>query len=88
MARCQRHELLAPAGEERIRGDDKRAGLHLDGCGEGGVDLAIGGGLQDGELDPLGARRIPPVSDVALGTRKVRVHQQGDHPSPKFLPAS
>ena len=40
MARCQRHELLAPAVEERIIADDERAGLQLDeGC-EGGVDLA------------------------------------------------
>src|SRR5260370_10838853 len=41
MARCQRYELLAPAVEERIGGDDERAGMQLDeGC-EGGVDLAF-----------------------------------------------
>src|SRR5258707_5160925 len=40
-ARCQRHELLAPAGQERIRADDERASMQLDQGGEGGVDLAF-----------------------------------------------
>ena len=80
MARCQRHELLAPAGEERIGADDERAGLQLDEGGEGGVDLAFGAGLQDRELHPLRARRFLHVSNDALGIRIVRVHQQGDHP--------
>jgi hypothetical protein len=30
MALCQRHELLAPAEEERIAADDQRAGSQLD----------------------------------------------------------
>src|SRR5215469_16459007 len=30
MARCQRHELLAPAGQERIGGDDERVNMQLD----------------------------------------------------------
>src|SRR5207245_580266 len=30
MARCQRHELLAPAAQERIRADDERASMQLD----------------------------------------------------------
>ena len=79
MARGQRHELLAPADEERIGADDERAGLQLDeGC-ESGVDLAFGAGLQDRELHPLRARRFLHVSDDALGIRIVRVHEQGDH---------
>jgi hypothetical protein len=36
-ARCQRHELLAPAAQERIRADDQRASMQLDKGGEGGV---------------------------------------------------
>ena len=79
MARRQRHELLAPAVEERIGADEERAGLQLDEGGEGGVDLAFGAGLQDMELHPLRARRFLHVSHHALGTRIVRVHQQGDH---------
>ena len=78
--RCQRHELLAPAVEERIAGDDERAGMQLDEGGEGGVDLAFGAGLQDMELHPLRARRFLHVSHHALGIRIVRVHEQGDHP--------
>src|SRR5712691_6566359 len=50
-----------------------------EGC-EGGIDLAFGGGLQDRELHPLGARRFLYVSYDALGTRIVRVPEQGDHP--------
>jgi hypothetical protein len=63
MARCQRHELLSPARHERIGVDDERAGLQLDEGGEGGVDLAFGASLQDGELYPLRAGRFLHVSD-------------------------
>src|SRR5580704_8417721 len=38
MARCQRHELLAPAVEERIGADDEAAGVQLDESHEGRVD--------------------------------------------------
>src|SRR6266702_6006242 len=39
MTCCQRHELLAPAVEERVVADKKRVGMQLDeGC-ESGVDL-------------------------------------------------
>ena len=64
-----------------VGGDDERAGLPLDEGGEGGVDLTFGAGLQDIELYPLRARRFLHVSDLELGIRVVRVHQQGDHPS-------
>ena len=49
-------------------------------CVPGGVDLAFGAGLQDTEPQPLGARRFLHVSDKALGSRIVRVHEQGDYP--------
>ena len=54
MARRQRDELLAPAVEERIGGEDERAGMQLhEGC-ESCVDLAFGAGLQDtGSCTPL-----------------------------------
>ena len=35
------------------------------------------------ELQPLRARCFLHVSNDALGSRIVRVHQQGDHPSPR-----
>ena len=43
----QSHMLLAPAEEERIGGDDERAGMQMDkGC-EDGLDFAFGPGLDD-----------------------------------------
>ena len=79
MACRQRHELLAPAVEERIGADDERAGMQLDEGREGGVDLAFGAGLQDMELQPLRARRLLHVSHRCARHRIVRVHEQGDH---------
>ena len=58
MARCQRHELLALADEERVGADDERAGMRLDRASESGVDLAFGAGLQDKELHALRACRF------------------------------
>jgi hypothetical protein len=54
--------------------------MQFDEGGERDVDLALGAGLQDRELHPLRTRRFLHVSDEALGSRVVRVHQQGDHP--------
>ena len=79
MACRQRDELLAPTVEEWVGADDQRAGLKLDERGEGGVDLALGAGLQDRELHPLRARRFLHVSDHGLGIRIVRVHEESDH---------
>src|SRR5208282_2284510 len=41
-ARCQRHELLAPAGEERVAADEERTGRNLVECRESGGDVAFG----------------------------------------------
>jgi len=54
--------------------------VQLDEGGEGRVDLAFGGRLQNMELHPLRARRLLRVSNVALRIRIVRVNQQGHHP--------
>ena len=48
---------------------------------EGILDRACGGGLHDRELESPGVGEILGAPDVLLGSRKVRVHQQGDHPS-------
>src|SRR5215831_16304267 len=53
--RRQRHELLAPAEEERVGANEERPGMQLGWSGEGGVDLTFGAGLQDLELYPLRA---------------------------------
>ena len=41
--------------------------MQLDEGGEDGVDLAFGGGLQDGELHPFGARRFLKVLECVEG---------------------
>jgi hypothetical protein len=79
MARRQRHELVAPAGQERVGADDEPAGMELDEDCEGGVHLAFGASPQDMELEPLVARRFPHVSDYALGIRIARIHKQCNH---------
>ena len=71
MARCQRHELLAPAAQERIRVDDERASMQLDEGGEGGVDLVFAARFQHMKLQPLRARCFLHVSYDALGSRIV-----------------
>ena len=45
--------------------------------GECGVELALSIGPQDEELHSLRARRFLHRSDLALGSRVVRVHEQG-----------
>ena len=67
MARCQRYKLLAPAGEERIGGDDDRAGLQLDQGRERGLDLSFGASLQNPEPYALCAGRFLHLSNDALG---------------------
>src|SRR5947209_6641864 len=50
---------------------------------EGGVDLAFAAGFQEMELQPLHSCRLLYLLNDTLGSRVVRVHQQGDHPSPR-----
>jgi hypothetical protein len=65
--------------KNRVRDDDKPAGLQWDEGGEGDVDFTFGARLEDRELQPLGARHfLHQVSDHGLGSR-VWVRQQGDH---------
>src|SRR5207247_2636999 len=75
MARCQGHQLVAPAADERIAGDDEPAGMQFDEGREGGIDLAFGAGLQDVEPYPLRARCFLHIWDQGRGSRAVRVYQ-------------
>ena len=80
MACGQRQELFAPAVEERVVADEKRAGVLLDKGGEGGVEFVFGAGLQDMELQPLSRAPLPATSLIMRSVAKsVRVHEQGDH---------
>src|SRR5260370_38672468 len=58
MACRQRHELLAPAEEEGVAADGERADTQLDKGGEGGLEIALGAGLQNSEVHPLRTRRF------------------------------
>ena len=62
MAERQRGELFAPANEKCIGGDHKRVGPQLEqGC-EDRIEVALGAGMQDMELQPEGAGRRLHVS--------------------------
>ena len=79
MARCQRHQLLAPVDEQSIGTDEDRIGGRGDEGSEGGVDLVFAGRREDMELPPPAARRFLRIACLALGALVVGVHQQGDH---------
>ena len=56
------------ASEECIGADHERAGLQLvQGC-EGGIDVALGAGMQDVELQP--ERRGPPPASLSTVSRR------------------
>src|SRR4051812_46093809 len=77
------HELLAPAAEEWIGADDERAGVQFNERGESGIDLGVAAGFQDMELHALRSCRLLYLLNDTLGSRAVRVHQQGEHPNPR-----
>ena len=80
MACCQRHELVAPADEERVAADDERAGLQLRRGSRKRRRSRF-------RCWPSGHRSCTPFVRAAsctsriigLGSRIVRVHEQGDH---------
>ena len=74
----QHHELLTTVEEEWISRQDERAGLPMDGGGEGGVYFDFGSGLQKFELHPLCLRCFPQLSQLTLVGRNVRVNKHGD----------
>ena len=77
MAQGQCDELLAPAIEEWIAADHERAGSQSgQGC-EDRIEVALGAGEQDMELQPEGAGRGLQVSRIVLGIVTGRVDEQG-----------
>jgi len=69
VSRCQRHELVAPAEQERGGLHEERVSMQLL---EGGVDLGFGGGSQDDELYIFRARRFLYGSDDLPGSFNFR----------------
>jgi hypothetical protein len=66
MARCQRHDLLASAEEERICADKERVCMQLAEGGESSIDFALSAGLQDKELYPFA--RAPSRASRIVGS--------------------
>src|SRR6185503_6213606 len=79
MARCQHHDFVAPAVEERVSANNERTNVPLHEGGEGGVDLALGSRGQDMKLPPLPPHGLLQLAGLALGSRIFRVYQQRDH---------
>ena len=81
MACRQRHELLAPAVEERIGADDERAGMQLRrGSRRRRRSRFRCSAFRIWSCTPFARAASCTSRDDALGTRIVRVHEQGDHP--------
>ena len=63
----ERHKLDAPAGEERVRGNEHGFGpIAHEGC-KGRLDLAPGAGVEDLNLQSDGARRFRHFPQRGLG---------------------
>ena len=70
MPRRQRYELVALAGEERIRTYNERADMRLVEGSESGIDLAFGAGVQD----PEGCTFRRMCRGVALARKYIKPH--------------
>src|SRR5262249_57708412 len=76
----QLDNLITPASEEWIEGDQKRLGSLLDEHHECGFKLAVSAGAQDLQLASPRVCRVLGVFDLKLGIRRGRIYQQGDGP--------
>src|SRR5215831_11810712 len=78
MARRERDDVIAALQEERIDADDKCTAALLGHRRERGVDLAVSTSPQDNELQPKHTCSRLHISQLALGTRKIRIHECRD----------
>ena len=69
MASGQRNQLIVPAGQKDVGGDDKSLGALLHDGRERLVDLARGAGANDDELPPHRACRCARVACLLFGFR-------------------
>ena len=79
MARRERRNLVAPAEEEPVGGDEEGIGPVAHDGDEGRLDFAAGAGIEDLSLQSDGARSFRYVSPRGLGTRGIgRIDQHGN----------
>src|SRR5216683_8325753 len=79
MADGQRAEQFAPAIEEWITADHEPACSQSDHICKNRIEVAVGAGMQDMELQSEGARRHLQVSRYGVGTSAIgRVDQYGE----------
>jgi hypothetical protein len=73
---CQCAELFAPANEECVGGDHEAACPQLDQSCEDRIEVALGAGIQDVELQAEGMGRRLHASCICLGKSVGRVDEQ------------
>src|SRR5262245_51015421 len=79
VARRERDNLFAPADEESVGADQKRASSNLRESRKRGVNFFSGTGIQNIELQPERPCRIPHLSRFVLGKGSIgRVREERD----------
>src|SRR5262249_41438077 len=73
----QRSNLIAPAGEERVGADNKRSSLQTDHGLKDYIQVALGAGIQEMELQSQLVRCRLEISRLDLGTGKGGVYEPG-----------
>src|SRR5262249_24515778 len=74
----ERHNLLAPAGQERVRADQQSAGPLSSQNHKSGVYLALVGHLEHLDFLTQSVRSRLHLPQIALGFSTGRIVQQGD----------
>src|SRR5262249_43633895 len=77
MTNCQGGDLIAVTEKEWVSTDNKHTGSQLYHRRKDRVEVALGAGMYDMELQPELAGRRLQVSRLALGTGKGRVEERG-----------
>jgi hypothetical protein len=78
IARCERHDLLASAVEERIGTNEQRSRPSRRHAGERGVNLALVAGMKDDDFLPNAAASAFGLLRIGHGGRKVGIGKNGE----------
>ncbi len=78
MAERQCAELSAPADEEHIGADHQRPGAQLNRACKGRVEVTLGAGVEDMELQCKTARGGLRISRLDFRIRIIRIHQHAN----------